>query len=240
MRLEAEYASLGIVHGPSVPAASERLARFVGLEGRPPVELLQLSNLAGLALGRRGRPRRPRSWRSGPWATGDCTPPRALTRFRSTRPRGSWLTRTAMTSRCGSSKSSTLADARARGAVFGLAASAALQGLVALRGGDIRAAEAEIVNGLAVPVPIPLFIHPPMHGYLTLALTARGALEEAKNTIAASRCGPDLPELVHFNPVFFAKGTPRLAQGRHDEALADFLELGAPLARRTLREHESE
>lgn len=39
-------------------------------------------------------------------------------------------------------------------------------------------------------------------------------------------CGPDLPELVHINPVFYARGRLRLAQGRPQEALEDFEEVG--------------
>ena len=46
-----------------------------------------------------------------------------------------------------------------------------------------------------------------------------------------SGCGPSLPEFVCLNPVFYARGVLRAAQGRHEEALADFTEFGERSAR---------
>ena len=50
-----------------------------------------------------------------------------------------------------------------------------------------------------------------------------------------SGCGPSLPEFVCLNPAFHARGLLRLAQGRHEAALADFTEFGERSARIALR-----
>ena len=41
-----------------------------------------------------------------------------------------------------------------------------------------------------------------------------------------SGCGPFLPPMVHMNMAFYARARLRLAQGRTEEALADFVEFG--------------
>jgi DNA-binding CsgD family transcriptional regulator len=61
---------------------------------------------------------------------------------------------------------------------------------------------------------------------LALALIERGELEEAEQAIVESGCGPYLPPMIHMNMAFYARGRLRLAQGRHEEALADFVEFG--------------
>lgn len=119
----------------------------------------------------------------------------------------------------------TLADARARGSVFGLTTSFAMRAVIGWRRGDVRAVEAEARTGIEIAAPPP-FVHPTIHAYLALALIERGALDEADGVMTISGCGPMLPLLVHMTPAFFARGRLRLAQGRFEEALADFLELG--------------
>jgi DNA-binding CsgD family transcriptional regulator len=54
----------------------------------------------------------------------------------------------------------------------------------------------------------------------------RGAYDEAEEAVGESGCGPFLPPMVHMNMAFYGRARLRLAQGRTEEALEDFLELG--------------
>ncbi|HEV2723553.1 MAG TPA: LuxR C-terminal-related transcriptional regulator, partial [Thermoleophilaceae bacterium] len=129
---------------------------------------------------------------------------------------------------------STTAEARARGSVFGFTVSVALRALVAWLQGDVTRTEAEARTGIDLPT-LPPFVRPSIFSYLALALTERGELDEAESAITESGCGPYLPEFAHMNLAFYARGRLRLAQGRFDEALADFLELGERNARLAMR-----
>ncbi|HEV2724559.1 MAG TPA: helix-turn-helix transcriptional regulator, partial [Thermoleophilaceae bacterium] len=73
---------------------------------------------------------------------------------------------------------------------------------------------------------LPPFMRPTILACLALALTEREEFDEAEWAVTESGCGPHLPEFVHVNPAFYARGRLRLAQGRFEEALADFRELG--------------
>lgn len=117
----------------------------------------------------------------------------------------------------------TLADSRARGSAFAFGASSALRAMVALRGGDLHSAEAESRSGIAIEPPPP---HPTSRAWLSLVLVERGALDEADAELESTGCGPGLPALIHINPIFYVRGRLRLAQGRPEEALEDFIELG--------------
>ena len=128
----------------------------------------------------------------------------------------------------------TLADARARGSTFGISSAAALRALIALQRGDVVTAEGEASAGAELDGLSP-FVRPLLFGTLALARVARGALDEAEAAMAQSGCGPDLPEFVCLNPVFHARGVLRLAQGRCEEALGDFSELGERSRRMALR-----
>ncbi len=223
MRLEAELASVGLLNPPTVAFAAERLERFVELRGDTPAELLQIANLA--------------SWK---WLAGTAEEvrvfaERALRDRQLLKAEGSdsipvyeavWVLAYADRHDLALDLlKDAQADARARGSVFGFTASCAMLALVALRRGAVAEAEAEARNGVALP-GLPPFVGPAIFGFLGLALVERGQLEEADAAIEQSGCGPHLPELVHMNPTFFARGALRLAQGRYEEALADFLELG--------------
>ena len=122
----------------------------------------------------------------------------------------------------------TLADARARGSVFGVSTSCALRALIAWQQGDVTRAEQEARTAAVLP-GLSGFVRPPLFGTLALALVARGDLDGAEAAIAESGCGPSLPQFVCLNPVFYARGVLRAAQGRHEEALADFTEFGERL-----------
>lgn len=122
------------------------------------------------------------------------------------------------------------ADARRRGATWGMVAASACLGWVRLREGDVGAAEADARRALA-PGILPLMAQPFTVASLVVALTWSGQLEEAEEVVASSGCGPDTDELVHAAMLFLARGWLRRAQRRHEEALEDFREYGRRVGR---------
>ncbi len=220
-RVEAELGSLGVLHSPTGRRARERAARLGEPQGTTPAELVLLANLARW------------EWFSGSAARAAELAARAHAGGRLLEAHGgdaivvyqtAWVL--AYADRLDLAMEildGALADARARGSAPAYAASCALRALVALRAGDLRSAEAEIRNGIAVEPPPP---HPTSRSQLTYVLVERGALEEADAAMEACGYGPNLPEIVHVNAAFYAHGRLRLAQGRPQEALEDFEELG--------------
>jgi len=228
LRVEAALDSVGLLHPSTVGRASTRLSRRQDLAGDTPNELLQLANVA--------------CWK---WARGTASETvvlarRALAdaRVQAADPSDSipifealWaLAHTDEVELTRSVVRQAVDDARARGSVFGMSTCASLLTLLALRTGDTAGAVAEARG--AAPLPgLSDFVRPPLLGALARALVWRGDLDAADAVIAESGCGPRLPEFVCLNPVFGARGRLRLEQGRIDEALADFRELGARSAR---------
>jgi DNA-binding CsgD family transcriptional regulator len=215
-----------------VAHANERLARFEGLAGSTPAELLQIANVA--------------CWK---WAAGTAEETvtfgeRALAhaRTQAADPADSIPIYEALWVLCYADAhdlamsvlDDTLADARARGSIFGISTTCTLRALIALQRGDVTTAESEARTATVLP-GLSAFVRPPLFGTLAQALVARGALAEAEQAIEESGCGPDLPEFVCLNPVFYARGMLRLAQGRPEEALADFSEFGERCRRINLR-----
>jgi DNA-binding CsgD family transcriptional regulator len=231
-RMEAALSSIGLLNPATVGRANERLARFATLAGDTPGEGLQLANVA--------------CWK---WAAGTAAETVELGRRALADARAHaadaldsipvyealWVLCYADAHELALSVlDDTLADARARGSVFGISTSCALRALIAWQRGDVTTAEQEARTAAVLPGLSP-FVRPPLFGTLALALVARGDLDGAEAAIAESGCGPALPEFVCLNPVFYARGVLRAAQGDHDAALADFLELGERSARIALR-----
>ena len=231
-RMEAALSSIGLLNPMTVGRANARLARFETLAGDTPGELLQLANVA--------------CWK---WAAGTAAETvehgrRALAAARVQAADAAdsipiyealWVLTYADAHELALSVlDDTLADARARGSVFGISTSCALRALIAWQRGDVTRAEQEARTAAVLP-GLSGFVRPPLFGTLALALTARGDLDGAEAAIAESDCGPVLPQFVCLNPVFYARGVLRAAQGRHEEALADFTEFGERSARINLR-----
>lgn len=231
-RMEAALSSIGLLNPVTVGRANGRLARFETLRGETPGELLQIANVA--------------CWK---WAAGTAAETvehgrRALAAARVQAADAAdsipiyealWVLTYADAHELALSVlDDTLADARARGSVFGISTSCALRALIAWQRGDVTRAEQEARTAAVLP-GLSDFVRPPLFGVLALALVARGDLDGAEAAIAESGCGPALPQFVCLNPVFYARGVLRAAQGRHDEALADFTEFGERSARINLR-----
>jgi len=85
---------------------------------------------------------------------------------------------------------------------------------------------ADLPLAMILATRLPPFAVTFISAFLCLSLVERGALDEAEAIVAASGCGPQLPEVLHMNHVFWARGRLRAAQGRYDEALDDLLEFG--------------
>jgi DNA-binding CsgD family transcriptional regulator len=230
--MEAALTSIGLLNPATVKRANARLARLQTLEATTPGELLQLANVA--------------CWK---WVAGTAAETvehgrRSLAAARVQAADASdsipiyealWVLCYADAHELALSVlDDTLADARARGSIFGISTSCALRAIIALQRGDVTGAEQEARTAAGLP-GLSAFVRPPLFGVLALALVARGDLDGAERAIAESGCGPSLPEFVCLNPVFYARGTLRLAQGRREEALADFSEFGERSARIGLR-----
>jgi DNA-binding CsgD family transcriptional regulator len=215
---------VGLVVPPTLPRATERLERFVGMEGASPAELLQIANLGAW------------QWLDGTATAAGGLAERALADGKLLEAEGSdsimvyesiwvliWADRHELAA---DALRQTYAAARATGSVFGLCTSLAVRSILGWRRGDLARVEADARNALDFP-GVPAFVWPPLHTYLALALIERNELEEAERLLELGGVGPGLPELVHFNAAFYARGQLRLHQGRIEEALEDFRELGA-------------
>jgi DNA-binding CsgD family transcriptional regulator len=223
LRLRVEHGSVGLVHPPTAPRAVARLEDAAEITGDSPSELLQLCNLAawrwlyGTATEAAGLAERALAGgRLVGFETSDSIPVYEAV----------WaLIYADRIDLAMDALEAALADARRRGSVFGLFTACAVRAIALMRAGDVSGAEAEARTGAELG-SIP-FAHPPLYGQLCLALVERGELEEAEAAIEVSGCGPHLPEMVHFNPAFYARARLRMAQGHSEAALEDLEELAA-------------
>ena len=119
-----------------------------------------------------------------------------------------------------------LAYARRRSATPELVAAWSMNGLVAWAYGDLAAAEADLRQALeAARLGRLRFAELPLQSMLASVLVARGELDAAEAEIEASGMTGEIPDVVWFAPSLFARGQLRFAQGRFEQAAADFLQL---------------
>ena len=160
-RMEAALASIGLLNPATATRANARLARFETLAGSTPGELLQVANVA--------------CWK---WAGGTAAETvehgrRALAAARAQAADASdsipiyealWVLCYADAHELALSVlDDTLADARARGSVFGISTSCALRALIALQRGDVTTAEQEARTATVLP-GLSDFVRPPLFG----------------------------------------------------------------------------
>ncbi|HMJ03007.1 MAG TPA: AAA family ATPase [Conexibacter sp.] len=119
-----------------------------------------------------------------------------------------------------------LAEASARGSAWGFSAASMMRAMVGYFAGELAAAEADARQALATP-GFPPFAAPAVCALLALTLVERGALDRAEAAVTQGGCGPELPPIVHMEPLFFARARLHLACGRDAQALADLHEYGA-------------
>ena len=119
-----------------------------------------------------------------------------------------------------------VAAARARGDASLFSGALAYRGWLALRRGDLQAAEADVRTALdAANLPAPAMYRLRATAVLVEALTERGELDEAEQVLAA--VAPQLEgDSTIVAQLRASRGRLRLAQWRPEEALADLLRAG--------------
>jgi DNA-binding CsgD family transcriptional regulator len=125
----------------------------------------------------------------------------------------------------------SIAQARATGDGGRLAVSLAIRGWLALRRGDLRAAEADTQMALAATgLPAPPLYRVMNGGVLLKALVEEGELDMAEGALAPLNSELE-GGMFTAAPLRLARGRLRVAQGRVAEGLADFLGVGVSLTR---------
>jgi DNA-binding CsgD family transcriptional regulator len=125
----------------------------------------------------------------------------------------------------------SIAQAQATGDGGRLAVCLAIRGWLALRRGDLRAAEADTQMALAAAeLPAPPLYRVMNGGVLVKALIEQGELEAAERVLAQLDLEADRG-MVTAAPLRLARGRLRVGQGRVAEGLADFLGVGESLTR---------
>jgi DNA-binding CsgD family transcriptional regulator len=127
-----------------------------------------------------------------------------------------------------------LAASQDHGSAFGIAGALGTRSITRFLRGDLTEAEADGYQALDVP-GVPSFVVPAISAFTCLALIERGALDDADALLVAAGCGPQLPEVTHMHYAFWARGRLRLAQGRLEDARADFAEFARRSERVELR-----
>lgn len=116
-----------------------------------------------------------------------------------------------------------LADAQARGLVFGFSSASGRRGLVALRRGDLAEAEADSRAALELATAHNLTFAIPIHaGYLALTLLERGKLDQASAAVEGVAFDATISGLIFLE----ARGRVRLARGQRAQAVADLRHCG--------------
>jgi DNA-binding CsgD family transcriptional regulator len=125
----------------------------------------------------------------------------------------------------------SIAQARATGDSSRLAAGLAHRGWLALRRGDLFAAEGDARTALAAAeLPAPTLYRVLNAGVLVVALTDQGELDEAEQALAPLGSEAESGSIT-AGVLRVARGRLRVAQGRVAEGLEDFLAVGLALTR---------
>ena len=125
----------------------------------------------------------------------------------------------------------SIANARARGDGSRLAAGLAHRGWLALRRGDLAAAEADSRSALAAAeLPAPTLYRVLNCAVLVVALTDQGDLDAAEQQLAPLHAEAESGSITAA-VLRIARGRLRVAQGRVAEGLEDFLAVGEVLTR---------
>jgi DNA-binding CsgD family transcriptional regulator len=128
----------------------------------------------------------------------------------------------------------SIAQARATGDSSRLAVGLATHGWLALRCGDLGAAEGDARTALAaIKLPAPPMYRVMNGGLLVKTLVEQGELDAAEKALAPLDSNAESGSVIAAE-VRFARGRLRIAQGRLAEGLEDFLAVGTLLTRATI------
>jgi len=120
-----------------------------------------------------------------------------------------------------------LADGRARGSPIAFAQGSSWRAFVAIRGGDVAAAEAHATAALDVGRRHGfVFTTPNALASLVVALLDRGRPDAATEALEAEGMAGAVPPHGNFLPLIYARGLLYLARGRPRDALADLRNAG--------------
>ncbi|HEX6388050.1 MAG TPA: AAA family ATPase, partial [Solirubrobacteraceae bacterium] len=224
LRMEVEIAAIGLLDAETAPRARELLERFVELPGDTPSQRMGLVALALRAALAADRPAAEvariaqRAARDNLIVdeVGPMGPPTYEALYA--------LIMTDEHAAAGELADAIVTAARIQGSAMGHTSATTLRAFLNLCRGRLVDVEADARIALSAIVANEA-ITPFTHAVLAEALVDRGELDEAEQVLAESALGPDLFNVVHFNPLFFSRGRLRAAQGRHEEALADFYEM---------------
>ena len=126
-------------------------------------------------------------------------------------------------------------ECRAAGAGGNLATALTYRAWLALQRGDLRGAEVDARTGVeAADLPLPLLYRLIASGILVSALVERGAPDDAARVMAAVESWAEMPAMGPAT-LRLARARLRMAQGRTEEALADYLAVGEVAARSGVR-----
>src|SRR5204863_9494195 len=127
-----------------------------------------------------------------------------------------------------------IAQARASGDSSRLAVGLATRGWLALRRGDLCAAEGDARTALSASrLPAPPMYRVMNSALLVKTLVDQGELEAAEEALAPLDSQAEGGSVIAAE-LRFARGRLRIAQGRAAEGLDDFLAVGALLTRATI------
>jgi DNA-binding CsgD family transcriptional regulator len=123
-----------------------------------------------------------------------------------------------------------LAEARARGSLFGFAMASAMRSECDYRMGDLAEAEADAQAGIEAGGPGHWVLAPVAVGTLAQVLIERGDIRGAERLLSRSeiRVGLDQPGMINWLP--YAQGELYLATGRFELAARQFLAVGEWMA----------
>ena len=129
-------------------------------------------------------------------------------------------------SRAGRVWSDALADVRRRGSVIGFARCSCMRAILRLHQGALGEAESDARNSIETAWEPGYRIARMAYGPLAESLVEQGELAAADGALSAAGFAAGIADTYMLNFVLFSRGRLRLAQGRHDEAIADLDELG--------------
>ena len=119
-----------------------------------------------------------------------------------------------------------IADARRRGSVVGFAHAMIVRSFVATRRGLLGDADADARSVLDLAEPVPSQLAPALVAALVDAATGAGSLDKAAALLRYHDMDGDVPDAYTSAFLLGARGRLRLAEGRHEAAVEDFLECG--------------
>ena len=122
--------------------------------------------------------------------------------------------------------------ARERESMLVMARAYVMRSMLRCRQGALAEAEADAQTALATAGDAPLYFSLLAVGMLAEALAERGAPDAAEAALRHAGAAEDIPDTFVHNWLLHSRGRLRLTQGRVDDAITDFTELGRRNERR--------